>query len=176
MTTIETKHLEDVRASHTQDMSGRVAVVTGTTSGTGFVCARELAQLGAKVLLLNRESERATRALAQLKSEVPSGDFTAITCDLQRFDSVRAAAAAIREAHDRVDVICNNAGVMALADRATPDGYDVQMQTNSISPFLLTKELLPLLKKSDDGRVVNHTSMARLGAPHEEKYLSLIHI
>lgn len=167
---IETKHLNTVIQQHTRDMTGRVVAITGTTSGTGYVCARELAKRGATVLLLNRESERATAALARLTEEVPEGRFEAVACDLQDFASVRAAADAIKRKHDRLDVLCNNAGVMALPDQATRDGYDVQMQTNSISPFLLTKELFPLLRKSDDGRVVNHTSAARMGPPHEAKY------
>lgn len=172
MREIETKHLKTVLERHTQDMSGKVVAITGTTSGTGYVCARELAKLGAEVLLLNRESERSQAALAKLRQEVPTGSFTAIACDLQDFDSVRRAARHIRDTHEVLDVLCNNAGVMAMPDEATKDGYDVQMQTNSISPFLLTKELLPLLRKSTDGRVVNHTSMARLGPPHEAKYFA----
>lgn len=167
---IETKYLNTVIDEHTRDMSGRIVAITGTTSGTGYVCARELARLGATVLLLNRESERSHAALERLKGEVPDGRFEAIPCDLQSFASVRAAAAAIKARYDRLDVLCNNAAVMALPDQATGDGYDVQMQTNSISPFLLTKELLPLLRESDDGRVVNHSSNARRGAPHDPRY------
>lgn len=170
MTTIETQHLDTVIANHTQDMTGRVVAITGTTSGTGYICARELAKLGATVLLLNRPSERSAAALERLRSEVPDGTFEAIVCDLQDFASVRAAAVEIGRTHDRLDVLCNNAGIMAMPDQATKDGYDVQMQTNSISPFLLTKELFGLLRKSDDGRVVNHSSMARMGAPHDPKY------
>ncbi|MEM6532082.1 MAG: SDR family NAD(P)-dependent oxidoreductase [Myxococcota bacterium] len=166
----ETLHLESVIEKHTQDMSGKVVAITGTTSGTGYVCARELGRLGAKVLLLNRDSERATKALNQLKSEVPNAHFDAITCDLQDFASVRRAAKGIRERYESLDVLCNNAGVMAMPERATKDGYDVQMQTNCLSHFLLTRELFPLLAASSDGRVVNHTSMARLGGPLEEKY------
>ncbi|MEN0065982.1 MAG: SDR family NAD(P)-dependent oxidoreductase [Myxococcota bacterium] len=168
--TIETLHLDTVIDNHTQDLAGRVAAVTGTTSGTGYVCARELGKLGARVLLLNRESERSKASLARLQSEVPDGVFEPITCDLQDFDSVRAAAKTILERVDRLDVLCNNAGVMALPDQATKDGYDVQMQTNCLSHFLLTKELFGLLKQSDDGRIVNHTSMARRGPPLEAKY------
>jgi NAD(P)-dependent dehydrogenase (short-subunit alcohol dehydrogenase family) len=168
---IETRYLKTVLENHTRDMTGRIVAVSGTTSGTGYVCARELARLGATVLLLNRESERAITALERLRSEVPDGRFEAIPCDLQSFASVRAAAEAIQAKHDRLDVLCNNAAVMALPDQATGDGYDVQMQTNSISPFLLTKELLPLLRKSDDGRVVNHSSGARLGAPARSEVL-----
>ncbi|MDP3277457.1 MAG: SDR family NAD(P)-dependent oxidoreductase [Deltaproteobacteria bacterium] len=167
-----TQHLDTLLAKHTQDMTGKVVAITGTTSGTGYVCARELAKLGAHVIVLNRESERSVASLASLKSEVPEGRFEAVACDLQSFASVREACAHIRAKHAVLDVLCNNAGVMALPDRATVDGYDVQLQTNSISAFLLTKELFPLLRKSPDGRVVNHSSMARLGPPHEAKYFA----
>lgn len=170
MTMVETKHLDDVIEKHTQNMNGKVVAITGTTSGTGYVCARELAKLGATVLLLNRSSERSESALSNLKTEAPDGKFEAIACDLQDFESVRSAAAAIRNKFEVLDVLCHNAGVMALPDQATNDGYDVQMQTNSISPFLLTKELFRILKRSKEARIVNHTSMARLGTDHEAKY------
>ena len=168
--TIETKHLREVIENHTQDMTGKVVAVTGTTSGTGYVCAREMAKLGAKVLLLNRDSERSKAALNKLQEEAPNGAFEAVSCDLQDFDGVRRAAAAIKGKYEVIDVLCNNAGVMALADYATKDGYDVQMQTNCISHFLLTNELFPLIKASKDGRIVNHSSMARLGAPLAPEY------
>lgn len=170
MTTIKTVHLGNVIENHTQDMTGKVVAITGTTSGTGYVCAREMAKLGASVILLNRASGRATASLEKLREAVPNGTFDAITCDLQDFESVRNATEAIKAKYDVVDVLCHNAGVMALEDRATKDGYDVQLQTNSISPFLLTKLMFPLLKKSDEARVVNHTSAARLGAPLDSRY------
>lgn len=167
---IETKHLATLIEQHTADMTGKVVAITGTTSGTGYVCARELAKLGAYVILLNRESPRAAAALERLRQEVPRGTFEAVICDLGDFASVRAAAASIRAKHSVVDVLCNNAGVMAMPDEATKDGYDVQMQTNCLSHFLLTSELFPLIAGSPDGRVVNHSSMARLGGPLEMKY------
>jgi len=167
---IKTLHMERLIKEHTQELTGKVAVITGTTSGTGFICARELAKLGAKVLLLNRETERCVAALSKLKEAVPNGDFEMVACDLQNFASVRAAIDAIKSRHDRLDILCNNAGVMALPDQATIDGYDVQMQTNCLSHFLLTKEFFPLLRKSDDARIVNHTSMARIGGPLSAEY------
>ncbi len=167
---IETLHLDSIIENHTQDMTNKVAIITGTTSGTGFVCAREIAKLGGTVLLLNRESERSAASFKLLKKEAPEGKLFAITCDLQVFESVRNAIAEIKSTYDVIDVLCNNAGVMALKDQATKDGYDIQMQTNCLSPFLLTKELFPLLKNSREARVVNHTSMARLGEPLEMKY------
>ena len=172
MTTIPTLHLDDVLRDHAQDMRGRVAAVTGTTSGTGYVCARELARKGAKVLLLNRESARAIASLKELRGEVPGADFYDIPCDLQNFTSVWGAIDVIRGEHGRLDVLCNNAGVMAMKDEATKDGYDVQMQTNVLSHFLLTKGVFALLRKSEDGRIVNHSSMARVGPPLENRYFA----
>ncbi|NQU33415.1 MAG: SDR family NAD(P)-dependent oxidoreductase, partial [Bacteroidetes bacterium] len=130
---VETVHLKNVIENHSQDMTNKIAAVTGTTSGTGFILARELAKKGAKVILLNRESERSTKALKQLQELVPNGKFDAIACDLQSFKSVRKAAQTIKEKYDVLDVLVNNAGVMALKDEATIDGYDVQMQTNVIT-------------------------------------------
>lgn len=167
---IETKQLPKVLKNHSQDMTGKVVAITGTTSGTGYYCAREIARKGAKVILLNRESERSKNALQKLQSEVPGAKFDAVECDLQRFKSVRAAIEKIKANYDTIDVLVNNAGVMALRDEATEDGYDVQMQTNVLSHFLLTKELFPLLLNSKEARIVNHSSMARLGSPVSGEY------
>ena len=167
---IPTLHLDAVINNHSQDMTGKVVAITGTTSGTGFVCAREVAKKGATVILLNRQSERSTRALNDLQAAVPGATFDPIACDLQNFASVQQAADTIKAKYPVVDVLVNNAGVMALPDKATGDGYDVQMQTNVISHFLLTKELFPLLKNSAEARIVNHSSMARLGGPLVQDY------
>jgi NAD(P)-dependent dehydrogenase (short-subunit alcohol dehydrogenase family) len=167
---IKTLHLDNVIENHTQDMTNKIVLITGTTSGTGFVCAREMAKLDGTVVLLNRDSKRAASSLEKLKKAVPDGKFDPITCDLQDFASVQMGIDEINAKYSVVDVLCHNAGVMALEDRATKDGYDVQMQTNAISHFLLTKRLFPLLRKSTEARVVNQTSMARLGAPLDIKY------
>ncbi len=170
MPEIETKYLSQTISNHTQDMTGKVVAITGTTSGTGYICARELAKLGALVLLLNRRSERSQGSLERLRGEVSGGKFEPVVCDLQDFESVKSAAREISSRFEQLDVLCNNAAVMAFPDVATKDGYDVQMQTNAISAFLVTKELFPLLKKSPEGRVVSHTSQARLGPDHEARY------
>ena len=167
---IKTEHLDKVIQNHSQDMTDKVVAITGTTSGTGFICAREVAKKGATVILLNRESQRSADSHQQLLESVPSGKFDSIVCDLQDFDSVRKAAEEIKSKYEVLDVLVNNAGVMALKDMATKDGYDVQIQTNCISHFLLTKALFPLLTNSKEARVVNHSSQARLGGPLEMKY------
>ena len=162
---IKTLHLEEVINNHAQDMTNKVVAITGTTSGTGFICAREVAKKGATVILLNRKSERSEQAHKLLLEYLPEGKFDPIDCDLQSIESVLSAMETIRSKYAVVDVLVNNAGVMALKDQTTKDGYDVQMQTNVISHFLITRELFPLLRKSEEARIVNHTSMARLGGP-----------
>ena len=166
MTDISSKHFPTFRAS-LPSMDGKTVVITGTTSGTGKVAANTMAELGAKVLMLNRASGRSTAAFAELCAAHPDADLHAVECDLQSFDSVRGAATQVAELCPKgIDVLANNAGVMALADTATVDGYDIQMQTNHLSHFLLTRELMPLLKRAADehgeARVANHSSIARL--------------
>lgn len=156
---------------------GKVFVITGTTSGTGFVAAWVVAELGGEVLLLNRPSARVTSSMEQLKSIVPEGKFVNIACDLQDFESVRRAAEEIKSKYKKLYCLSLNAGIAATPDKATKDGYDIQMQTNHLSHFLLTTELCPLLQaqceETGDARVVTHSSFGRLHTPNkglEEKY------
>jgi NAD(P)-dependent dehydrogenase (short-subunit alcohol dehydrogenase family) len=159
-------------------LEGKTVAITGCTSGTGLVVAKTCVKKQAKnVLMLNRSSDRATKAEEEVKTLVKDGQDThveTIPCDLQDFESVREAARTIKSKYEAVDVLCNNAGVMALDDIATKDGYDVQSQTNHLSHFLLTKELFPLLKRAGElrgeARIVHHSSMARMGPPLEAKY------
>eukprot|EP00039_Didymoeca_costata_P017578 m.326336 g.326336 ORF g.326336 m.326336 type:complete len:327 (-) comp16557_c1_seq10:3460-4440(-) len=154
---------------------GKTFVVTGTTTGTGNVYATTLLKKGAKVVCLNRESERSKAALETLKG-IEGGEAHGVVCDLMDFASVKQAAAEVSKlCPEGVDVLCNNAGVMALQDKATKDGFDVQMQTNHLSHFLLVKLLMPDLEKAaeakGEARIVNHSSIARLrGKVLEKKY------
>ncbi|WP_439101244.1 SDR family NAD(P)-dependent oxidoreductase [Congregibacter sp.] len=132
------------------DLTDKVFVITGTTSGTGFVAARTVAELGGEAVLLNRPSKRVDAMLGSLKDAVPDGNFVTIECDLQNFASVRSAAEEIKNRYDAIYCLANNAGIMATPDEATVDGYDTQMQTNHLSHFLLTAELLPLLETHAD--------------------------
>lgn len=173
---IETVRFPPFRAALPR-MDGKVVAITGTTSGTGSVCAQHCAELGARVIVLNRASERGDKALLELQKLIPYPKVTQVTCDLMSFASVRQAAAQLRKelASTGLDVLCNNAGVCALKDEATVDGCDTQMQTNHLSHFLLTAEVWPLLEQAaelrGEARVVNHSSDARRGPPFEQKYM-----
>jgi NAD(P)-dependent dehydrogenase (short-subunit alcohol dehydrogenase family) len=169
------EHYSAFEATSVPSLQGKVVAITGCTSGIGYVTAICAARKGAEhIFLLNRPSERAIQAEQSIRQEIaPNNSKTiveTIACDLQDFDSVRTAAASIRSKCAQLDVLCHNAGVMALDDVATKDGYDVQMQTNHLSHFLLTKELFPLLHKSADARIVSHSSMKRHGRPLQAKY------
>lgn len=171
------KHLNAVKST-VPDLSAKVIAITGTTSGTGFAVAQAVAEKGAKVILLNRPSERSTASLEKLRNAVPTAEFIAVDCDLMEFDSVRGAVDVVKDKVESLYGLCCNAGIMGLPNKATKDGYDVQMQTNHLSHFLLIKELFPLLVNGaeayGDARVVTHSSMARHFVPGknlEEKYL-----
>jgi NAD(P)-dependent dehydrogenase (short-subunit alcohol dehydrogenase family) len=146
-------------------MSNKTVMITGCTSGTGLVLARTCGQLGAKIVMLNRASTRADDAFDLLKNEGIDAEF--VPCDLLSFDSVRSAAKILHQRYSEngCDVLCNNAGIMGMADLASGEGYDIQMQANHLSHFLLTHLIWPLLVKASvkngEARVVNHSSGAR---------------
>lgn len=146
-------------------VDGKVFVITGTTSGTGFVAAKCVAEKGGEAVLLNRSSLRVEEMMTKLKEAVPNGKFISIECDLQDFSSVRKAIGEIKKKYKQVYCLCANAGVLGVKDERTVDGYDTQMQTNHLSHFLLTAELFPLLeaeaKSNGDARIVQHSSDAR---------------
>lgn len=175
---IKSVHFPKFKAQLPQ-MIGKVVLITGCTSGTGYICAKTCAELGAQVIMLNRQSERADKAFDKLRKEVPGSSITFIPCDLMSFQSVRDASERIRKelADTGLDVLVNNAGIMATPDKATTDGCDTQMQTNHLSHFLLTSELWPLLEQAaeqrGEARVANHSSEARRmpAKKLEEKYL-----
>lgn len=110
--------------------------ITGCTTGTGFIAAKTMASAGAHVLMLNRPSQRVDAAAAAIEKEVPGAKITKVECDLMNFASVRSAAQKVLEITGQtgLDVLCNNAGIMALKDEATGDGYDNQMQTVRLAP------------------------------------------
>ncbi|MGW7083588.1 oxidoreductase [Streptomyces sp. NPDC054871] len=148
-------------ASDIPDQSGRTAVVTGANSGIGYVTARELARRGARVVLACRSEERGTRALEQLLSEIPSADVEFRRLDLGDLDSVREFAKSYdRDGEDGggLDLLVNNAGVMALPYRQTVDGFETQFGVNHLGHFALTGLLLPRLLRTPGARIVTVSS------------------
>jgi len=143
----------------TSDMprqDSRLAAVTGANSGLGFQTSLELARAGARVILGCRSRERGDEALERIRTEVPDADAEVRELDLADLTSVRAFADGLDEP---LNLLVNNAGVMALPRRETADGFEMQFGTNHLGHFALTGLLLPRLLAGDGGRVVTVSSM-----------------
>jgi NAD(P)-dependent dehydrogenase (short-subunit alcohol dehydrogenase family) len=153
--------------------STRTALVTGPSlGGVGFFTARGLAARGWRVVLAGRRPARLAEAAAAIRAELPGAELDHLVVDLSLLDSVRAAAGRATNLGP-LDVLVDNAGVMATPYRRTREGLDAQMATNHWGPFLLTGLLLPQLVASGAGRVVTVSSqMHRLarGAPLRDPY------
>ncbi|MFF4346584.1 oxidoreductase [Streptomyces sp. NPDC001530] len=141
------------------DQSGRTAVVTGANSGLGYVTARELARKGARVVLACRSEVRGAEAEDRLVAEVPGADVEFVRLDLGQLDSVREFTAVYGRAYERLDLLVNNAGVMALPHGRTADGFETQFGVNHLGHFALTGLLMPSLLSTPGARVVTLSSM-----------------
>ncbi|MBK9179038.1 MAG: SDR family oxidoreductase [Acidimicrobiales bacterium] len=139
---------------------GRIVVVTGANSGLGFHTARVLAARGAHVVLASRSADKAADAMALIRVDTPGADLDVLPLDLADLASVRAFAQRFADAHDRLDVLVNNAGVMATPYRRTADGFELQLGTNHLGHFALTGLLLPSLLAAPAPRVVTVSSGA----------------
>jgi NAD(P)-dependent dehydrogenase (short-subunit alcohol dehydrogenase family) len=140
------------------DQRGRRIVVTGANSGIGLATARELARAGATVTLACRDPARSERAIAALRAEIPGADVRVGVLDLADLASVRAFA---ETQQAPLDVLVNNAGVMATPPRWTVDGFELQLATNHLGHFALTGLLLDrLLAAEGEPRVVTVSSVA----------------
>jgi NAD(P)-dependent dehydrogenase (short-subunit alcohol dehydrogenase family) len=137
-------------------MSGKTVLVTGATSGIGLETARALAGMGARVLVGARDAARGQAVVDELRRG--GGTAELVLVDQASFASVRDAAARVAAAHPGLDVLVNNAGTAIRRRRVTKDGHEETWQTNFLGGYLLTRLLLPLLKKSPAPRVVNVAS------------------
>ncbi len=140
------------------DLTGRRFVITGAAGGLGRESARALAAHGASLTLLARSAERANGAVAEVDAMVRGADLEPGVADLGDLASIRAFAASYLAGHDAVDVLINNAGVMACPFGRTSDGFETQFGTNHLGHFLLTALLYPALQAGERPRVVTLTS------------------
>lgn len=145
--------------------AGRTILVTGT-GGLGLEAALALADAGARVILAGRSAEKGAAAVAQIAAAAPTGHAEFEPVDLGDLKSIAALAARLEARGDAIDVLINNAGVMSPPKRrTTADGFEQQFGVNYLGHFALTGRLLPLLRRSPAGRVVNVTSLAHRYGP-----------
>ncbi|BDP43820.1 short-chain dehydrogenase (plasmid) [Deinococcus aetherius] len=143
-----------------QNMRGKTVLVTGASSGIGLATAQELARRGAAVLVHARDEARGQAAVAQIRRSSANPLVSLVLADLRSPAEVRRLARDVRAQVERLDVLINNAAIIPAKRELTPDGIEVQFAVNHLAPFMLTNELLPLLKASGAGRIVNVSSEA----------------
>ena len=142
------------------DQTGKVVIVTGANSGVGYETARLLAHCRATVVMACRSLEKGEAAAAQIRDEKPAGQVSLQRLDLADLASVRQFAEDYLRDYDRLDVLVNNAGVMATPQRKTADGFELQFGTNHLGHFALTALLFELLRRTPSSRVVTVSSLA----------------
>ncbi|MHB9153535.1 MAG: SDR family oxidoreductase [Spirochaetales bacterium] len=140
------------------NLHGKTIVITGANSGIGKITARELAKSGAAVIMACRNLESANAVAREIRDISGNGEVSVVHLDLASFASVRACAEVIADRHEKIDVLLNNAGTYTQGNTTTADCIHPTMQANYFSPFLLTNLLLPMIKASDAGRIVNVSS------------------
>jgi protochlorophyllide reductase len=149
------------------DLQGRTALITGANSGLGFETARHLAGHGAQVLMACRNAEKAEAAASALRAEDVSGSVEICALDLASIASIDALVASIVSSGRKIDVLINNAGLMAVDEQRTVDGFEMQFGVNHLGHFVLTAGLMPLLLETPGSRVVSVSSMGhRAGKMH----------
>lgn len=144
----------------TNSMQGKVCLVTGSSSGMGLVTARELAIMGARVVMLCRNRARGEAVQAQIKAESSNAQVDLIVADLSELSQVRRAAFEFKQNYTRLHVLINNAGGINAERKVTSDGLESTFVTNYLAPFLLTQLLLDTLKASAPARIINVSAPA----------------
>jgi len=142
------------------DLTGRRFVITGAASGLGEESTRALAQHGASVLMLARDPQKNADAAERIRSAVPGADLSLDTVDLADLSSVRGFATRFVASGQPIDVLMNNAGVMACPFGHTADGFEMQFGTNHLGHFELTRLLTPAVQAGDQPRIVILSSAA----------------
>ncbi|MFK8078702.1 MAG: SDR family NAD(P)-dependent oxidoreductase [Granulosicoccus sp.] len=147
----------------------KTILITGSTDGIGLLTAQTLASSGHRVLLHGRNQEKLKKAAKDI-----GGTVETYVADLSRMPDVHAFATAVRQQHEQLDAVINNAGVLKISQTQTPEGFDVRFMVNTFAPYVLTRALLPIIPT--EGRIVNLSSAAQapvdMDALHGRKQLS----
>lgn len=157
--------------NHIPDMTGKVVIMTGANSGIGYEATRALALNGATVVMACRNMQKANQAAERLRALVLAENLDVMALDLSSLQSVRQFVAAFLQKYDRLDLLINNAGIMATPFGLTKDGFESQIGVNHLGHFALTGLLLERLLATPASRIVNISSMAHQGGQiHIERF------
>ena len=140
------------------EMKGKVCIITGSNSGIGKETALSLARMGATVVMVVRDQERGEKARTEIVKQTGNSTVDLMICDLSSMDSIRHFAKDFKKKYSRLDVLINNAGASYSKRELTPEGFERNFAVNYLGPFLLTRELMDLLKSSAPSRIINVSS------------------
>ena len=147
-------------AENIPDQSGKVVIVTGSSSGIGYEAARVLANKNAKVIIAVRNFKKGENAKAKIMSKNSKADVRVMKIDLSDLSSIKDFADEINQKFEKLDLLINNAGVMIPPYSKTKDGFELQFGTNHLGHFALTLQLLNLIERTPNSRIVNVASSA----------------
>lgn len=143
------------------NLTGKVAVITGANGGLGLASAKALAGRGAHVVMAARNQTKAAAAHAEILAAHPNASLEIVELDLGSLASVESAAKQINDAHDHIDILLLNAGLMAVPQSTTEDGFEMQFGVNVLGHWALTSRLLPTIVRTPGARVVALSSVAQ---------------
>lgn len=144
------------------DQKGKIVLITGATSGLGKEAAKIFASKGATVILPVRNTEKAKTVREEILKTNPNAKIDVRSLDLSNLNSIKLFSEEISKSYTQLDILINNAGIMYCPYSKTQDGFEMQMGTNHLGPYALTAQLMPLLMKTANSRIVNTASLAHL--------------
>ena len=148
----------------TQDLTGKVVLVTGGNSGIGKEAARKFYDLNANVIITGRDSKKAQKFLKELgKPSATQSKMDFIQVDFSDLNQVKKLAEDLKTKHQKLDLLVNNAGCSVMDYKLSEGGVEKTMKVNHLAPTYLTSQLLPLLEKADEARIVNVASVVHKG-------------
>jgi NAD(P)-dependent dehydrogenase (short-subunit alcohol dehydrogenase family) len=139
-------------------LKNKVCIVTGSNSGIGKETALALAEMGVKVVMVVRNKESGEEARTEIVQESGNNSVDLMICDLSSIEEIRGFATELKNKYNRLDVLVNNAGAVFNKRQVTAGGFEQTLAVNYLAPFILTHEMLPLLKESAPSRVINLSS------------------
>jgi NAD(P)-dependent dehydrogenase (short-subunit alcohol dehydrogenase family) len=141
-----------------REMKNKICVVTGSNSGIGKETTKSLAMMDATIVMVVRDQKRGEKAQKEIVEQTGNNNIRLMTCDLSSMASIRQFSGEFKKRYSRLDVLINNAGAVFTRRELTPEGFERTFAVNYLGPFLLTHELMDLLKSSAPSRIINVSS------------------